>query len=84
MKMYILYQDGRLYHDHLNRHGLDWTKVNNTHANHVYKETNDFLKQYGLKNTIYNVANLQKYGKIVLPEPIAKRIIKKHKLTVRV
>jgi len=83
-KMYILYKDGRLYHDHIGKHGLTWAKVNNVHANHVYKEQGDFLKQYGLKTTIYNVGNLQKYGKIVLPEPIAKKLIKKHNLTVRV
>jgi len=81
-KMYILYKNGSMYYDSLKPHGLTWIKVNEVRADYCYKETADFLKKYGLKPTIYNVANYQKYGKIVLPKPIAKRIIREHKLDV--
>jgi len=81
-KMYILYRNGSMYFDHLSKHDLNWIKVNEIKCNVCYKETKKFLDRYGLKPTIYNCGNLQKYGKIVLSKPIAEKIMKDHNIEV--
>lgn len=79
---YIFYKDGTMYYDLLSHHGLTWNKVNMVNCSYAFKETIEFLKKYDLKPTIYNVANYQRFGKIVLPDPIAKRVIEEHDLLV--
>lgn len=76
-KKYVLYPDGRLFYDHLCQHGLDGVAIHKVKATSCYGMTRRFLIDMGLKRTVYNVGCLQMYGKIVLPEPIAKQLIAK-------
>ena len=80
MKRYILFKNGTMMHTDLSKVGLTWTQVNNVLVSNMTTEERMFLDHYGLKPSIYNVANLRKFGKIVLSEPIAKRIIEEHKI----
>lgn len=76
-KRYVLYPDGCLFHDHLCHHGLDGVAIHQVKASSCKGMTRRFLRDMGLKRTVYNVGCLETYGKIVLSEPIARQLIAK-------
>ena len=45
---------------------ITWADMNNIKADYFKKETKEFLDRYGLKHTIFNVANFQEWGHIQL------------------
>jgi hypothetical protein len=52
--------------------GASWTDMNEAYVKYMTKEEGAFLEKYGLRPTIFNVANLRKFGVIHLPEGIIK------------
>ena len=42
--------------------GASWREMNEARVQYATKEEIEFLKNYGLKSTIFNVANLRKWG----------------------
>jgi hypothetical protein len=43
-----------------------WQKMHDIHVEHMTKEEKLFLERYGLKTTIFNVANLREFGAVQL------------------
>ena len=82
MKRYILFKSGILIHTDLSKVGLNWIKVNNVYTSHITREEKQFLEKYGLRPSIFNVANLRKFGKIVIPDAIAQKIITEQNIPV--
>jgi hypothetical protein len=62
--------------------GASWTQMNEAHVSSVTKEEKDYLEKYGLKTTIFNVANLRKYDHVYLTEHYVK-VALEHGATMR-
>ena len=56
--------------------GTSWFKINNYRADTITKKEHEFLKKYGLKPTVFNVANLRELGHIHLTEHFVKVVLK--------
>jgi hypothetical protein len=57
--------------------GLTWDKLNNFMPIWNFKkEENDFLKRWGLSNSVFNVGCIHNLGMVYLPEFFYNQIIK--------
>lgn len=68
MKRAYLNRNGEVVLKSMKELGTTWEKINNYQVSDMTKEEKNFLKKYGLKTTIFNVANLRRLGYIHLPK----------------
>lgn len=67
MKLTFLNRHGQVVNKTLKEVGTTWERMNNVRVDYVTKEEKEYLERYGLQTTIFNVANLRKYGYVQLP-----------------
>jgi len=67
MRLTFLNRNGEVVEKQLKDIGATWYGINKVRAKSLSKEESEFLKKYGLKSTIFNVANLRTYSHVHLP-----------------
>jgi hypothetical protein len=77
MKRTYLNKYGRIVKLSHKELGASWTQINEAQVKYMDKDEKEFLEKYGLKPTIFNVANLRKYGHIYLTEHDIK-VVREH------
>ncbi len=66
MYMEFLNKNGEVVRRQLKDIGATWEKMNTLNVEQMTKEEKEYLERYGLRTTIFNVANLRTYGHVQL------------------
>ena len=77
MKRTYLTKNGTVELLHHKQIKASWLQMHNAQVDYVSKKEQDFLHKYGLKTTIFNVANLRKYGYVHLYPSFIKIVLNK-------